>query len=223
VTTIDPSAILEDLKAGASPRKARTLDLLFGLLQKQAESGVMDFSIATIGRLSSAAGGPTTQAIRNKGGADYRRLIEAWAASQATTRRKPLSPTNRQKLPTRFEDILGRIEDSALRAVVGTLIAERNRFFNENRILKAQSDIVVDRRPMKQEAPPAVEGPPALNELLTDMEREALQAAVSEEFLEQRGWTALDNGRVKNEDGRSIYKPGYLTAIRKILAETGDG
>jgi len=223
VTTIDPGAVLEDLKSHASPRKAKTLDLLFEVLHKHAESGVMDFSVATIGRLSSAAGGPTTQSIRNKGGADYRRLIEAWAASRGTTRKKPLAPANRQRLPTRFEDILGRIEDPALRAVVGSLIAERNRFFNENRVLKAQTEIVVDCRPVKCEASPAVEVLPSLTGLLTDMEREALQAAVSEKLLEQRGWTVFENGRVKGEDGRSIYKPGYLTAIRKILEETGDG
>ncbi|MGH2879229.1 MAG: gamma-mobile-trio protein GmtX [Solirubrobacteraceae bacterium] len=219
---VDPTVLLEELKARATGRKRATLDLIYGLLEKQAKSGVVDFSIATLGRLSTTAGGPSTQAIRNKNGADYRRLIEAYAASQGTTTKKPLSPTNRQHLPTRDEDLLKRIEEPALRAVIGSIIAERNRYLSENRILKAQAEIVVDCRPAQHEVSSA-EVLPALGGLLTPMEREALEAAISEAFLTQKGWTPTANGRIKDEDGRTLYKPGYVSAIEKVLKETRDG
>lgn len=214
---------LADLKAGASPRKRKTLDLLNTVLDKQAKSGVRDFSIATIGRLSAAAGGPTAQSIRNRGGKDYRRLIEAWAASQGTTPKKPLSPTNRQQIPRRDEDMLKRIADPALRAVVGNLIAERNRYKSQVRLLQEKNDAIMDRRSARHTSPGAVEVLPSLEGLLTDMEREALEEAISDNMLQQRGWSAQDNGRIKDEHGRPLYKPGYVTAIKKILEETGHG
>lgn len=220
--SVDPTALLDELKARATERKRVTLDLIYGLLEKQAKSGVTDFSIATLGRLSTAAGGPSTQAIRNKNGADYRRLIEAYAAWRGATTKKPLSPTNRQHLPTRDEDLLKRIEEPALRAVIGSIIAERNRYLSENRILKSQANIVVDCRPAKPENS-RVELLPALDGVLTTMEREALHAAISEPFLTQQGWSRAANGRIKDADGRTLYKPGYISAIEKVLKETHDG
>lgn len=218
---VDPAVLLDELKSLASKRKRTTLDLIYGLLEKQAKSGVADYSIATLGRLSTAAGGPSTQAIRNKNGADYRRLIEAYAASQGATTKKPLSPTNRQHLPTRDEDLLRRIEEPALRAVIGSIIAERNRYLSENRILKARTEIVVDCRPANRATSP-VEVLPTLRGLLTPMEREALEEAISEPFLTRQAWSRAANGRIKDEDGRVLYKPGYVSAIEKVLKETRD-
>lgn len=218
----DPAEnILADLKASASTRKRKTLDLLNSVLTKQTKSGVKDFSLATIGRLSAAAGGPTAQSIRNKGGWDYRRLIEAWAASQGTTTKKPPSPTNRHQIPRRDEDILKRIEEPALRNTVGSIIAERNRYKSEMRDLQEEIKVTVDRRPARPQ--PAAEFLPSLDRILTDMEREALEEAISEETFAQRGWHAQPNGRVKDENGRPLYKPGYVTAIQKVLKETGHG
>jgi hypothetical protein len=216
---IDPERVLENLKAEATTRKRRSLDLVHNILIDQGESGSRDFSIATIGRLCAEAGGPSPQSIRNKGGADYRRLIEAHAAFHGTTRKKPLSATSRGNLPRSAEDLLKRIEDPALRAVFGSIVAERNALAQECRVLKANVELVVDRR--EEHGPRAtVEVLPALTGLLTPMEREALDEAVSERLLAQRGWQAFDNGRIKDANGRTIYKPGYVTAIRKILAES---
>lgn len=220
--SVDPAALLDELKARASKRKRVTLDLIYGLLEKRANSGITDFSIATVGRLSTAAGGPSTQAIRNKNGADYRRLIEAYAASLGRTTKKPLSPTNRQHLPTRDEDLLKRIEEPALRAVIGSIIAERNRYLSENRILKARTEIVVDCRPANS-ATSRMEVLPALRGPFTPMEREALEAAISETFLTQQGWARAANGRIKDENGRTLYKPGYVSAIEKLLKDNRGG
>jgi hypothetical protein len=32
------------------------------------------------------------------------------------------------------------------------------------------------------------------------------------------GWTVETNGQVRNAKGRLLYKPGYITAIKKVLA-----
>jgi hypothetical protein len=53
---------------------------------------------------------------------------------------------------------------------------------------------------------------------LTETEINALRDAVSERFFKERGWTADEQGRVK-EKGYPVYKTGYVTAIKKILEE----
>jgi len=223
VTTIDPAKFLADLKNGASKRKCNSLDLIYGILERHTASGERDFSIATIGRLSASAGGPSSQSIRNPGGLDYRRLIEVWAQAHGTTRKKPPSQGSRPKVPTRDADILKRIEDPALRAVVGAIMAERNRFQNELRVLKSQTEFTIDRRPVKGVLEQPVELLPSLAGVLNDAEREALEHAISEKLLTERGWRAFENGRVKDENNRHLYKPGYLLAIKKILTETNHG
>jgi hypothetical protein len=62
---------------------------------------------------------------------------------------------------------------------------------------------------------------PSLLGILNDMEREALEDAISEKQFQKRGWQPFDNGRVKDENGRHLFKPGYITAIKKIIKETG--
>lgn len=220
MTKIDPYKLLVDLKEKASSRKAATLDLIYDILEEQAKKEEKDFSIATIGRLSATSGGPSPQAIRNKGGVDYRSLIEAWAAYQGTTTKKPLSKGNRNINLTRDEDLLKRIEDPALRVVFGEIIRERNQFRAELQVLKQQSEYIIDKRRNNRDRYPQVEVLPSLLGILNDMEREALEDAISEKQFQKRGWQPFDNGRVKDENGRHLYKPGYITAIKKIIEET---
>jgi hypothetical protein len=40
---------------------------------------------------------------------------------------------------------------------------------------------------------------------------------VSDRLLKDEGWTMDSEGRVVTETGRALYKPGYVSAIRKIL------
>jgi len=134
--------------------------------------------------------------------------------------KKPTSPTSSGAITSsRDADILPRIQDPAIRALVGMIIAERNRLSAENKKLKAHAELVIDNRPVRPQAP--VEVLPPLRCLLLTSERDALEEAISEKFLKGRGWNAEENGRVRNEHGRSLYKPGYVTAIRKVLENCG--
>ncbi len=213
--SVDPKQMLNELKSTVSIRKQHTLDLIYEILERHAESGNCDFSIATIGRLVSDAGGPSVQALRNSGGLEYRRLIEAWAVSQGTTLKKPSSKKQNQ-IPSQDEDILKRIDDAALRAVVGSIIAERNRLKNEIRTLKSQTILTIDRRPANHIVSNASQ-PLAETNLLSELEQEALKHAISDKLLKNRGWRMFDNGRIKDENNRHLYKPGYVSAIEKLL------
>lgn len=88
--------------------------------------------------------------------------------------------------------------------------------------MKAQSDIIVDRRSVQPREAASVEAIPSLPGLLNDLEAEALMYAVSPAMLSENGWTASASGRVKNEVGRTVLKTGFLTAIKKIVATNQD-
>ena len=94
---INIDIILADLKDDKVPRTQKNLDKLNDILKAYAGSGQRDFSIAQMGRVSAAEGGPGYEALRATKNKHYRTLIEAWAAKCKTTTKKPLSPTSRSK------------------------------------------------------------------------------------------------------------------------------
>ena len=57
--------------------------------------------------------------------------------------------------------------------------------------------------------------------ILSLMEVEALEKAISDDFIFRQGWKVNEKtGRILDQDGRSIYKAGYVNAIKKVLSET---
>jgi hypothetical protein len=218
---IDAQTIFEDLKAQASTRQGKSLMVLNDVLKSQHASGVRNFSIAEIARLSTERGGPSAQTIRNKTGLVFRQLIEAWAAQAGASMKAPTNPLAKaNRIPKDYE-LLERISDPALRALFGQIIAERNRYRNELNTLKAHSELIVDRRPVQQFEQPVESGAVQLVQTLNlnDMEVEALKAAISDEFFEYREWAVSAAGQVKDENKREIYKHGYVNAIKKVLKE----
>lgn len=216
---IDPQLIFEELTGQATKQQAKSLTVLHGVLESHEKTGTRNFSIATIAKLSVAAGGPSASTIRNSGGFRFRQLIEAWAASVGTDRKLP-AKSKEQGVPSDNE-LLRRIDDPALRAVFTQILAERRRYLAELNLLKSQKDIVVDRRPNVVEIPQegeSVQLLPSLKGVLNDMEITALRAAVSDEFFDRQGWMVTRAGQVKGDSGE-IYKHGYVPAVRKILKE----
>lgn len=84
--------------------------------------------------------------------------------------------------------------------------------------------MVIDRRPTApafKSLQHSTEILTAMSSRLTGTEIDALKEAISDDFMEIQGWLREDNGRVTTTKGRSIYKPGYVTAIKKILDGCG--
>jgi hypothetical protein len=209
-----PDEVLSALKHDATPRMRRSLDIIQTLCSEQHQRGSRDFSVATIGRLSSARGGPATQTIRNKYGEHYRTLLVAWAAFADGQTRKPPAKV----YSGTAEDVLGMIDDAAVRAIVGVIMAENRKLKGENTLLKSQAQITVDRRRLP-EPTPALSMP-----TLLPVEKEALSQAISEEFLRVQGWQIdTKTGRVTStKDGRPIFTAGFATAIKKVLDSCGN-
>ena len=210
-----PMDVLTALKFEATLRTQRSLDLIHSICEEQYEKGIRDFSVVTIGRISSERGGPSAQPIRNKSGAHYRTLLKAWADFADGHTRKPAARAE----PGVADDVLEMITDASVRAVVGVLIAESRKMKAENTLLKSQTQVVVDRRPTLSPASKTadvVQVLPAL-EMLLPSEVEALRHSISAEFLEQMGWTLNEkNGRI-SKGTQSIFRPGFGTGIKKVL------
>lgn len=218
---VDINTILEDLKSDKSQRTRDSLDKLNALLEAHFNAGKKDYSIATIGRISEAHGGVGTVSIRNKTGKHFRLLIDAWATKANTTMKKPLAPQSKQRGIPRDMDLLSRLDDPALRAVFGQIIAERNKLKRENHILKNNAEINIDIRPNQvihaEQVHQGVAVLPALNGLLLPSEIEALEDAINEKKIIQRGWTVSKYGAVKDEHERPLFKNGFVIAIKKVL------
>jgi acetylornithine deacetylase/succinyl-diaminopimelate desuccinylase-like protein len=208
-----PDELLDLLKNKSNARKQRSLDITNGICKEQVERGSRDFSIATIGRFSSEQGGPSPQTIRNKGGDDFRALIATWAEHSKGAMKKP--PKIQE---SGISSILGKIDDPAVRSIVGSILATNAKLQREVNVLKQQAEIVIDRRTI----PPATKDQhdaPKLGaiESLTQTEFTALSHAISADFMQQEGWTIEKSGRLVNKLGRTIFKAGFATAIKKII------
>ena len=123
-TKPSPETLLEALQQDASTRTRQSLTLIHEICSEQHASGSKDFSVATIGKLSSGRGGPSPQAIRNASGEHYRALLSAWASYADGATRKPPA-----RVASGVADaVLDMITEAAVRALVC-------RFPTENRKL----------------------------------------------------------------------------------------
>lgn len=213
MVTIDPNELAAQLSKNASARKKRSLEIIHNICKEQHERGSKDFSIPTIGRLSFEEKGPSIQTIRNKEGEDYRALMQCWAEYANGTTKK----TKQEN--TTSDEILAGISDPTIRALIGVILAENRKLKGENSLLKQNIKLTIDMRPPARPLLNANETTEALPQTsnLLPMEITALQNAISEEFLKEWDFTTDQQGRIKYK-GRTMYKAGYISAIKKILA-----
>lgn len=202
--------LLHALSAGADPRKARSLRLIHAICVEQRDRGSDDYTIATIGRLSAERGGPAAGAIRNKTGEAYRALIKVFADSAPGRARRPSGDAAAQ-----IDLILEGVADPVLRTRLGLLLAE----------LKAtRAQLLAARHLASQTATLDLEQPsrnrlqPSPETELTSLEVRALENAISNETLDHWGWRADQSGRITTDTGRTVFAAGFVTAIRKALA-----
>lgn len=207
-----PDELLEQLKANATPRKARNLDIIHTVCREQHERGSNDYSVATISKIAQERGGPVKSTIHNKTGDDFKGLIKAWAEHTGGVTRKV-----RKVSENPVYAVLDKIPDPAVRAVMGAVLAENKKLRGEVNLLKANTEVVIDQRTTVASPPKETIQILPVSTGLTDSEKEALRHAISDILMQDEGWTPDDHGRIRNAKGRVIYKVGYVTAIRKII------
>lgn len=215
---IDTDAILEDLKEGRTRKTQQSLDNLNETLREYYKRGERDFSITTIGRVSAKDDGVGYQSIRATANKHYRDLIQAWAEKAKTNTKKPISPQSRSRRVPQDNQLLERIPDPALRVLFGQIIAERNRYRIQLNILKSQTKVVIDKRPVRHFEPTA-ELLPSLTGIVSNNELKALQFAASDECIERQGWLVTQAGQVKDGLGEEVFPRGFMTGLRKLIRE----
>lgn len=212
--TAHPDELLASLLAkGGRAQRQRNLNELHRLCRDHHASGSKDFAIPTIGKLCEQAGLLKGRALYNAPSADYRALIQAWSEHAGPSEKKAAQP------PRAYHDLLTRIADPALRALVQAVVFERDRLRAQLNTLKAHTNIIIDRRPLPGTLHAHESGTVTVVRPtpLTESERQALEKAVSVAFLVDQGWKEIEHGEVVNQRGRTVFDPGFATAIRKFL------
>jgi|SRR5471032_1680739 hypothetical protein len=212
---VNPTALIDELCGAATSRKAQSLRLVFAICEEQTERGSRDYSIATIGRISSERGGPSAAAIRNKPGEDYRALIKAYAASVGGHDRKRQTPK-----ATAADEILEGISDPVLAVRIKLLLAE---------ITSLRAQLLATRKLANQTVVLDLTGPPyqepakpAKGLKLTYQEVTALEAAISSATLADWGWSIDGTGRITTDAGQIVFRAGFASAIRKTVDYVAD-
>lgn len=211
-TVMHPDDVLEKLKANATPRKAKNLDIIYDVCREQHERGSTDFTVATISRLSKERGGPVKSTIHNKTGDDFKGLIKAWANHTGGMTRK-LRKTSENPIYA----VLDKIPDPAVRAVMGAVLAENKKLRGEVNLLKTHTEVVIDMTAKKSSHSPETIQILPISLGLTESERAALRHAVSDQLMHDEGWKTDEHGRILTVNGRCIFKIGFVSAIRKII------
>ena len=210
-----PESLFTSLSSQLGTRKQRSLQLIHQICAEQQERNSHDFSIATIGKLSKARGGPSEQAIRNKNGDEYRQLIASW---QCTNNHKKLGRTPVEQP----QDVLKLINEPSVRAEVGLMLAELKQLRGEVRLLKSlnKDTIIIDKSiHLRGSSNSKVELLPAIP--LSSAELHALENAISPATFENNGWQEdpKDNS-VRNQHGRKVFEAGFVSAIKTVLDHT---
>lgn len=206
--TQHPDVILQEfLDKRPRPQKVKNLQAIHDLCRTQHEVGSRDFSISAIGKLCEDRGILKARGLYNAPLADYKALIEAWAAYAGPAMPKPIKLAATDAYVT-------RIDDPAVRILVQGVIAERNKLKAQLNTLKAATKVVVDRRPV---AGVQMDATRTLSNGLTDSERRALEKVMSAEFLAEQGWSEVELGEIVNTRGRTVFDPGFATGLRKLL------
>jgi hypothetical protein len=214
-TEIHPDAVLESLlaKGGRSQRQGNLVKL-HEICRKQHEYGSRDFSVPVIGRLCEDQGVLKGRILYNAPSVDYRTIIAAWA-----TYAGPPAPKMPKTLAS--NEYLIRIEDPAIRSIMQSIIAERDKLKVQLNVVKAHTQVTVDRRPLGATVLTHPSAKPVavltIAAQLTPSEREALQKAISPQFLGEQGWCEGSHGEILNDRGRTIFEVGFARAIRKVL------
>ncbi|MFM0648512.1 gamma-mobile-trio protein GmtX [Paraburkholderia bryophila] len=223
-TETHPNTILEAMLAlGAHPTKRRNLNLIHLVCEERHKLGSRDFTLRSIGEFVEARGGLKVKALWNETSEDYRKLIEAWEAFAGDP------PTSRRvEKPNPADALLRTIADPATRIIVEKLVRDNKALRAEVNILKSQTTLTIDRRHIaaRKTAQETTESGVTVEihtgPSLSELEREALEHAVSKTFWDDEGWVEEKHGRIVRSAGpnglsRTIFKPGFVTAIRRIL------
>lgn len=196
---MNPEEVLIMLKSRSSVRCQKSLDAIFAICDEQVKKGVMDFSYAAIARLGADKGVPKAQSIRNKSGEPYRALIQSFIDSH--------NKIKQRREVTKVDGWIDEIVDPKLKLLVSVQAAqlkEAKKMLKE--IIPPGTEILVDDRKGVLS-----------DHRLSELERDALEHLLSEDFLRDWNLSVGHRGDVVDLDGSKIFKVATVDALKKAL------
>lgn len=221
-TTEHPDEVLKAILAKGNrsdkDNKLRKLHELCSLEYSRHSQGARDLSIANMARVAESHGLFKARTIYNKQSNDYSALIKAWEAYNGPKESKLVKE---QTAPAGKHAFLKKIDDPAIRTLCHMALIERDKIRAELNMLKSQTQVIVDMRPLGAEIAKGASNVAVIEMAaqLTDSERNALIAAIDTKALAQRKWRIGDTGEILDQHDRFIFFPGFTTAIAKILGQ----
>jgi len=204
MTAVSPEQVLEQLCAKASERTIVTLKALYQVCKEQQERGLNDFSFSTIARLGKGRGVPAAQSIRNKTGEHFKTLIAAFAAVANSTNKPSTKNVSSKTLAW-----IDAITDPVLKLQVNILYAQKK---EAERLVQAV--VPIDQHIEIHDHV----GTASTNARLTDLEREALEYLLSDEFRRIERLEHGPNGSIVRIDTQKTYFPvATVDALNKAL------
>lgn len=201
----DPTELLEALCSNATPRKAKSLQVVHSVCEEQRRRGSSDFSVATIGLLSAEQGGPAAGAIRNTTGEAYRALIKSHLDASGG---KKVKAKAAKVDPSPFDGI----SDPVLRARIGILLAE-----NESLRGQLQAARNLANQHSKIDLRSTHFNLPRLS--FSQQEISAAEHALSLIRSETKKLKAQPSGRVSDMNGELVFKAGFLGILDKVSSQ----
>jgi hypothetical protein len=210
--------LVECMCDGADPRRQRSLRAVHGACEEHRAHGSRDYSLATIGRLSQARGGPAERALRNKSGAQYRQVIAAHQAAYALPAKPKRSKADEDGLLDGVRDPLQRARIELLRDEVKGL---RRKVQMLQQIAAASAVVtLVPSRDGDASLPAAHLGRQLTVDLLPT-EKEALRDGLEETRLTAAGLRIDRLGRIHDANGTELFPMGFADALVKLSKAFG--
>lgn len=221
--SIHPDEVLEALLAKGCRRdkeeKLRKLHELCAVEFQRHSQGARDLSLANMSRIAECHGLFKARTIYNRQSEDYAYLIKAWEMHNGPKKAKQLKE---ETVASEKYAFLKKIEDPAIRGMCHMAIIERDKLRAELNLVKSQTGIVVDMRPLGAEISKGTTNVAVIEPAaqLTDSERNALNLSIDQIVLAQRKWRLGETGEILDERDRFVFHPGFATGIAKILGRS---
>jgi len=191
--------IYQKLSRSTSERKKRSLKAIYEVCSTRVKASNFNFKYAEIAREGRSIGVPAAQSISNATGLDYRELIDAFSTRYS-------DQSNELKKSSR--NWIQSIEDPALRLRV--LMLQRDKRELETIVKEfIPPDQVIEVRDVQSEGVVSVK--------LNNLEREALEYLMSDEFLKKWEFEVKNNGRVLDRQGNCVFPIATIDALSKAL------
>lgn len=197
-----PDELLKKLKETTSSKVGKTLDAIYQVCLEQEQRGLSDFSVATIARLGHKRGVPRAQSLRNKAGESYRALIGAFEEKN-----KGKNPPKEVKSEDDWIEEIQNPKHRLLARIQASELAAANKKLRD--FLPPGTRIEV--RDYQNEN---VEGE---DQILSHIERRALEYIISDEFIEKWDFTISECGEIVDGKGRVVFKAATVDAVTKTL------